>query len=445
MKKLTQRTLWLTAVIAMIGVIAVSCDNGSNTTHSHDWGGWTETTAATCSATGVETRACLGCSETQTQEIGINSANHAMQPAAGSKLPTCSELGYGGQECADCDYTVGVGDIPMLDHTFTEWEETTPATCLVAATDTEKCGVCGALGTVTEEGHDPLDHSTGELSGAKEATCFEAGYTGGTGVCVRDGCGITLTEGTVIDQLTHHYHDWTDPTCTTAGNNERECVNDCGTIDTRTEGFAALGHDGNWATYTIGSGIRNCQRGGCSGTVGIGDTGPAGGIIFYVVPSGITIQGYTGAAGSFAEYTAYYLEAAPANASGSTMSWSNTNVLIPNLSQNDSDTTDRAIGRGRLNTALIAAAHTADTAANNAAKACDEYSNNGFSDWFLPSKEELNQMYIQKSHVGGMTFFFWSSSQFRTEVAWAQNIDDGIQGGNTKNADAIKVRAIRAF
>ena len=70
--------LWLIAIIS-VGLAEVSCVDGNDTTtpaHSHNWGGWTETTAATCSAKGVETRACSGCSEKQTQDIGINSANH---------------------------------------------------------------------------------------------------------------------------------------------------------------------------------------------------------------------------------------------------------------------------------------------------------------------------------------------------------------------------------
>jgi len=126
------------------------------------------------------------------------------------------------------------------------------------------------------------------------------------------------------------------------------------------------------------------------------------------------------------------------------MSWSNTNVLIPNLSQDPNGTIDRAIGRGRLNTALIIAAHTADTTANNAAKATAAYSQGGKDDWFLPSREELNQMYIQRSHVGITTGWFWSSSQVGASNAWNQDFASGTVNGGTKNS-SNRVRAIRAF
>ena len=172
----------------------------------------------------------------------------------------------------------------------------------------------------------------------------------------------------------------------------------------------------------------------------IGDTGPAGGIIIYRDPAGFTVQGYGNPSdeGYFAPYTAYYLEAAPENAAASTMGWSNSYVLIPNLSQTTSDTTDWAIGRGRKNTAIIAAAHPDDTTANNAAKAAAAYSGGGKDDWFLPSKEELNQMYIQIITVG------WSSSQGSYSNAWLQDFGNGNHGNYSKNL-SFNVRAVRAF
>jgi len=179
----------------------------------------------------------------------------------------------------------------------------------------------------------------------------------------------------------------------------------------------------------------------------IGNTGPAGGIIIYVNPNGFTVEGYgnSGDEGYFAEYTAYYLEAAPANASASAMRWSNTNILIPNLSQNNTETTDRAIGRGRLNTALIIAAHPDDTNANNAAKAATAYSGGGKNDWFLPSREELNQIYIQRSHVGITEGNFWSSSQRDSDNAWYQSFALVNQASINKGNDTRVVCAVRAF
>jgi hypothetical protein len=46
-----------------------------------------------------------------------------------------------------------------------------------------------------------------------------------------------------------------------------------------------------------------------------------------------------------------------------------------------------------------------------AARKCDDLALNGYDDWFLPSKDELNQMYLQRSVIGGFHKCYWSSSE----------------------------------
>jgi len=162
----------------------------------------------------------------------------------------------------------------------------------------------------------------------------------------------------------------------------------------------------------------------------IGDTGPASGIIFYVSASGFTVTG----AGSF---SAHYLEAAPAN-QASSIKWSNTGVDVTGA-------TGEAIGTGKANTAAIIAAHSGDTAANNAAKAAVAYTGGGKSDWFLPSKDEINAMYNAKSHLGISSGGFWSSSQDNELSAWAQAFQVNTQIPAPKNSADANVRAVRAF
>ena len=124
----------------------------------------------------------------------------------------------------------------------------------------------------------------------------------------------------------------------------------------------------------------------------IGDTGPGGGKIFYVDPAGFTMTDN----GS----TAHYLEAAPNNTS--TLAWASPAHISTNISG-----TELGIGTGRKNTTLIL---TTDSLAP-AAKACDDYSNNGYSDWFLPSRYELYLLYQNKSSVGNLGInYYWSSS-----------------------------------
>jgi len=97
-----------------------------------------------------------------------------------------------------------------------------------------------------------------------------------------------------------------------------------------------------------------------------------------------------------------------------------------------------------MNTAIIAAAHPDDTSANNAAKAAVAYSQGGKNDWFLPSKEELNHIYIQRSYFG-ITAEFWSSSQYGIGHAWDQNFANGSQFNGSKRHNFRNVRAVRAF
>jgi hypothetical protein len=67
-----------------------------------------------------------------------------------------------------------------------------------------------------------------------------------------------------------------------------------------------------------------------------------------------------------------------------------------------------------------------------------------FTDWRLPTKHELNLMFLAKDDIGG--FFitdYWSSTESEFG-AWNQNLDSGQQYENAKS-DPYSVRAIRAF
>ena len=75
------------------------------------------------------------------------------------------------------------------------------------------------------------------------------------------------------------------------------------------------------------------------------------------------------------------------------------------------------------------------------------YSISGFSDWFLGSKDENNEMYIQL-HLHGLGEFtntsYWSSSEYNATLAEAHNFATGAQTQNTKSSGS-HVRACRAF
>jgi len=107
-----------------------------------------------------------------------------------------------------------------------------------------------------------------------------------------------------------------------------------------------------------------------------------------------------------------------------------------------------AIGTGASNTTAIInqTGHNA-----SAAKVCADYSvdvdGTTYDDWYLPSKDELNQLYhnLYKEGVGGFgANFCWSSSECGATNAWNQNFYNGSQGNYSKNY-SNRVRPVRAF
>jgi hypothetical protein len=163
----------------------------------------------------------------------------------------------------------------------------------------------------------------------------------------------------------------------------------------------------------------------------IGEKGPAGGIVFY--DKSDNSDGWR------------YLEAAPAQTETS-MRWGNVSVKG----------TGDGIGEGKKNTELIVAALN-DQGENGAAFFCDDLEVNGYNDWFLPSKGELNLMYmrLKSKNIGGFkNKIYWSSSEIKDSYAygsdsnaWNQSFDDGIQNYSAtwyKGSEHL-VRAIRQF
>jgi hypothetical protein len=159
--------------------------------------------------------------------------------------------------------------------------------------------------------------------------------------------------------------------------------------------------------------------------------------------------------------TGKYFEAAPADLSTSAdMAWcSDTANALSN--------TGTAIGTGALNTSTMLS-----TCTSGAGFSADAYSPTVasilYSDWFLPSKDELNQLckYARQQTYSAPTtactntgtlrsgfarsgfaedyYWYWSSSEESATGAWAQSFDDGNKD-NSNKIDLSYVRPVRAF
>lgn len=106
------------------------------------------------------------------------------------------------------------------------------------------------------------------------------------------------------------------------------------------------------------------------------------------------------------------------------------------------------VGGGLKNTAIIIANQGAVDGNPFAATLCNEYSSIvagvTYGDWYLPSKHELNLLYLQKTVVGATGVFYWSSSEIDNVTAWLQSFSTGAQLLVNKTS-VNSVRAIRAF
>ena len=109
--------------------------------------------------------------------------------------------------------------------------------------------------------------------------------------------------------------------------------------------------------------------------------------------------------------------------------------------------TGTAIGTGLTNTNAIIAAQGSGS---YAASIAQDYNVFGYTDWFLPSQDELNQLYLNRAAIGGFWEndngdFYWSSTEYDNIDAWYQLFfPNGGQGYYPKNVQGF-VRAVRAF
>jgi hypothetical protein len=158
----------------------------------------------------------------------------------------------------------------------------------------------------------------------------------------------------------------------------------------------------------------------------IGDIGPAGGIIFY--DKGDLTDGWR------------YLEAALAT-SEFTAPWG--------AYGNEVVGTQKEIGTGKNNTQLIITKLIEIEETGKAAQLCVELTIGEYSDWFLPSIDELEEMYLNlhTQDLGGFENpYYWSSSTYEdsNNHSWLYYFGNGgMVSGFRYNS--FRVRCVRRF
>ncbi|AEJ02506.1 hypothetical protein Nit79A3_2752 [Nitrosomonas sp. Is79A3] len=161
----------------------------------------------------------------------------------------------------------------------------------------------------------------------------------------------------------------------------------------------------------------------------IGKTGPAGGIVFHISDGGGNrVRGHHG------------LEVAPVDQGMAAWGCYATEITGAN---------GAAIGTGAKNTTDIL---TGCTEPGIAAELATNYELNGYTDWFLPSLEELNliRRNLFPLELGGFLGGYWTSTEVSTTgdsgFAWANNFDyDNSPQVRTPTNTQLMARAVRAF
>jgi hypothetical protein len=110
----------------------------------------------------------------------------------------------------------------------------------------------------------------------------------------------------------------------------------------------------------------------------------------------------------------------------------------------NTEATGTAIGTGFSNTNKIIASQ-GEPAISYAAGLARAYTGGGYTDWYLPSKDELEKVSYTREIIGGfVNYYYWSSSEVDLSKAWFQTFFSGRQYTTVKGERAI-VRAIRSF
>ena len=298
---------------------------------------------------------------------------------------------------------------------------------------------------------------------ATKLTLFRASVGTAAGVVFTTQPQITITDAD--NNIVSTSSETVTATISTGGAlvGTRTAVASSGVATFSDLGIRGWGNTAYTITYSVAGLTSATQSITTSSAYSKGSTGPGGGVIFYLNASGWTC-------GSTLNEKCYYMEVAPPalglasmdNDAGNSVSrtWAQSPFQTTSVPGFGDLTTAQAIGYGYRNTRLIIEQGNSNSATSAAALA-QSFRGGGFSDWFLPSRQELNELCqwqtgngcystpTVQNNVAGATGFvtgpYWSSSeQSATDARSRVNQQGGDQGGGAKSSTAL-VRPIRAF
>lgn len=221
-----------------------------------------------------------------------------------------------------------------------------------------------------------------------------------------------------------------------------------------TMSFAAAPSGTNGTSGT--SGADGAGTSGTSGTSGTGTSGTSGtGTLLYgTFTQSITLPlaPYYIGESAFGGVIGYILVSGDpgydaAFTKGLVVSTTTLSTNAPWGCSGTSITTLATIGSGNQNTINIMAGCAT---AGIAARLCGDLVQGGYTDWYLPSTNELVKLYLNRVAIGGFiitgNIFYWTSTQNNTTSAFVVNFTNGFSTiANAKTSIVTHTRAIRAF
>jgi hypothetical protein len=119
------------------------------------------------------------------------------------------------------------------------------------------------------------------------------------------------------------------------------------------------------------------------------------------------------------------------------------NITWGNGSNLQTGASGTALGTGNSNTNTVS---NLLGAGNYAARLCFDLVLNGYSDWYLPSKDEMAKMILNKNAIGGFSSAnYWSSTEFDITNAYYANFTSGSANLVGSKNSVANVRAVRTF